>query len=124
MKYFISFLLGLGLNVDQAKMALKELAHFHALGMVLSKKNPKFFEEAKRNIDNFPWTLEEENWDDAFDYICDMICEDEKIAMHETIIKKTVNKNKNLEPLPPVEPWITIAHGDFWTNNILFKTGK
>ena len=124
-KYLINCLIP-GLDLEHARVAIKALAKFHALGMVLKYKHPdrvealKFY--AKYVITN----------QDFFQGIKDSVLK----ALHSN---SDISKYKsNWEPLMklgtenwmigiPEEPWSTIIHCDFWVNNIMFRknsTGK
>ncbi|XP_058804534.1 uncharacterized protein LOC131671813 [Phymastichus coffea] len=113
-----------GLNLNNAKLALKDLARFHTLSMALKEKNPTFFREAKKPLNALPFKLLGNEFDDAINYTIAAICKDPRIAKYEDRIRASIEANKDWEKvlsIVPEEPWVAISHGDFWVNNMLFQ---
>ncbi|XP_058804533.1 uncharacterized protein LOC131671812 [Phymastichus coffea] len=113
-----------GLDLGHAKMALRELARFHALSMALRKKKPSFFEEVKKSLNDFPFKMVENEFDDSIRHIISTVCEYPQTAKYEDRIRASIEANKDwikTMNTEPEEPWIAINHGDFWSNNMLFR---
>lgn len=105
-----------------AKLALIELAKFHALGIVCQQQRPEFFDLAKGPIE-VSMVTDSRVFDDMHDKFVKMLCANPKISQYEERIKKAFStgsgntildkKSKNI--------WKTFTHGDFWVSNILFR---
>ena len=111
-------------------MVLKEVARFHAIGLAVHEKDPQFFEEIKKCLQAFALSTdvyESDTYNRAIDNMCDEVCNDPIMGAYSDSIRNSVNKNRNWEFLRDFtieEPWISVTHGDLWTNNILFKKGN
>ena len=114
--------------MNHAKVALKELAHFHALGIAMNIENPEFLNEVKNYTNIFPFKLDSTStFANGIEHMCDVVCDDPEIIKYADRIRKTVGENRNWEfsrKFPVTGPWITVTHGDFWVNNILFCEGN
>lgn len=124
------------LNLDYAKVAIKHLGQFHACGKALSKYQPslhKYIQEHPHNYQEVVQILKQtpQNWHDDeiqvfFDKLIDSVY---KVCVLN--IKKnnstSIEQNINLESIMAAGlsgPWITLLHGDYRKDNILFKKGK
>lgn len=122
LKFFICYL---GLDLAHTKLALNELARFHALGVACMRLKPEIFAEAKKLMSEYPFELIQSEIEKFVTQTISMIAQDPRIAKYLDRIESSVkgfdwNTVLNAEP---EEPWITITHGDFWVNNMLFKNG-
>lgn len=121
---FFFFLRPLGLDLEHAKLALTELARFHALGMALKHHEAALFEEAKTCMREIPFDVTDMNQEAVICHLIKTICQDPRIAKYESRIWSIMPKNHaDVLEVQAVEPWVTIVHGDFWVNNIMFRTG-
>ncbi|XP_023245852.1 uncharacterized protein LOC106639834 [Copidosoma floridanum] len=112
-----------GLDVDHAKLAITELARYHALGIALKIKKPKLFEEGKKYLEVFPFDTDNDFFDVALEYTTDMICSDERIAKYGDKVREKMKKKwasiSQCEIANPI--WLGISHGDLWVNNLMFR---
>ncbi|KAL7300757.1 hypothetical protein TKK_0006734 [Trichogramma kaykai] len=116
-----------GIDYAHAKKALSKLAEYHALGIALRIKRPKIFEEAREVIDIIPFDMNIELFANIGETIMQTVCNDSRMAIYKDLVQKQIDDNKNFEcsyNMEAVEPWLTIHHGDFWVNNIMFKHDK
>ncbi|XP_031787101.1 uncharacterized protein LOC116417577 [Nasonia vitripennis] len=107
------------LDFHHATLALTALARYHALGVVLAQKRPHDFEKAKRETATLGFVADE--FEKGYDSLLQTFEEGPRFAKHLPKIRAafaTVKKGKLISGAK--EPWITIIHGDFWTNNLLF----
>ena len=109
--------------MDYTTIALSALARYHALGIALRIKNPELFEEAKQIIDIYPYE-KTTMFRNLADFFYEDICKDPRISKYKDRIKKTMDANRDLDyfhNVEKVEPWISITHGDYWVNNLMFS---
>lgn len=111
----------LGLDFRHAKVALTELAKYHALGIVCKQQNTEFFKLAKDIMEMNPVTITNEV-DDLIVQIRDILCSDIRISPYEDRMKKEFSEgwSKVLFTKQRDNIWMTFTHGDFWINNMLF----
>ncbi|XP_032457600.1 uncharacterized protein LOC103316332 isoform X1 [Nasonia vitripennis] len=115
-----------GLNYEHAKLVMTKLAHFHALGTALKMKKPKLFESVKKLINTKSFGMKEEEFQQVLNYFIQILCEDPRINQYKDRVKKVLTRSKDYDSFlgfQDIEPWISIGHGDFWKNNILFHYG-
>lgn len=115
-----------GLDFDHAKMAMRELARFHALGMAVKYKRPEFFEQSKPIVNALPFYLDNSEFEDVMAHTFKLICSDPRTAEYEGRVKAAVDANKgwdSFKEIKAVEPWVSYTHGDFWVNNMMFRQG-
>ncbi|KAJ8675792.1 hypothetical protein QAD02_011578 [Eretmocerus hayati] len=113
-----------GLNLNHAKLAISKLAQYHALGIVMRHRRPSFFEEAKKYMTSLPFETSESMFNEFVRNFMCSICTDLRIAKYKDRIRATIdacNGWQGFTNFKVVEPWITIIHGDFWVNNIMFN---
>lgn len=113
------------MNADQAREALKGLARYHALGLALKQKRPEFFKKviAQGEILSGDFSLFLEGLESILQNIRQEFSSNKHLNIIESIFENTFNWFKSMNgnvKLTPEEPWATITHGDFHTNNILF----
>lgn len=116
-----------GLDYEHAKLALRELARYHALGMALRKHNPKVYEVIAKNKNEIPFDVIDEEFEQMAENILDVLIRDPRIAPYKDRMRKSVIRGKDyvsVFKIDPVEPYVTINHGDFWVNNIMFHHGE
>lgn len=114
----------IGLDLEHTKIAVDQLAKFHAAAIGLKIKYPEFFETIV-----IP-ALEPTANDTAMVAVNAMVKRAHDIYKelpeaqpYMERIDKTLmyNYEVDLAFSKPSEPWGTIVHNDFWSNNILFK---
>lgn len=112
-----------------AESILKSLAAFHATGFGIKYKQPEKFQIIQDTFKNAMPAPEGPPPDDGPP---EHIILQKIIELHEFQPYKTKLQNlkNNLLPLVErymggqLEPWNTVAHGDFWGNNIMVKNGE
>ena len=115
-----------GLDLNHAKIALTELARYHALGMAMKYNRPADFEKARGPMSGIPVHLDDHEFDDVMDHMLEMVDTEPRMAEYAERAKRCINADrgyKSIRTTNAVEPWITITHGDFWINNIMFHKG-
>lgn len=113
-----------GLNYEQCRIALEKLAFFHAATAVLLEKTPETFEAYSKgtfdpahgtNLKYFSDVLRE------FANGAESLGFDATIAnKFKAIAPKVISKATQCYQKNPKE-FNVLNHGEFWTNNILFK---
>ncbi|XP_037896110.1 uncharacterized protein LOC119641470 [Glossina fuscipes] len=117
-----------GLDLNQCHLVIQKLAKFHALSMVLYKKNPDIFRyHLSANISENPSPLHDmykkailstieycENSTELKQYVSKLK------NFSEQIINKMIGVySRNLE-----DRLLVLNHGDLWINNIMFNNAK
>lgn len=113
-----------GLGLRHALLALRTLARFHAASAALLTKNPR----VPKDLPNFFKTSGRDLWTPFFESAIDMtakVCRtipdfDEYISWLEKFKEKGLDEFSEINE-PKSEGFNVIIHGDFWTNNMMFK---
>lgn len=108
------------LNIDFAKLAVKQLATFHGLAFVLKSKRPFSFKEYIESIE-VPYKFDQ-FWNDFVDkmiiFSLNFLEDDLKDKYEKVIIEKVKEYPKYMKENCKVR---TLCHGDYRHNNILVK---
>lgn len=109
-----------GLDVNYAKIALKSLARYHALGVALKHSDPDFFKRAVSHAKIVGLNLT--FMDSALQSSLKIFEETSEFKKHLAAIRTSFSNALGGKTFSssPEEPWATITHGDSWVNNILF----
>ncbi|XP_050454122.1 uncharacterized protein LOC126852884 [Cataglyphis hispanica] len=109
-----------GCDFEHARIAIRAMARFHALGMAVKYKQPEYFEVLKEHSKCIK--LETEDFAHMQSDILKRIAEDPEIAVHVDRCNAAMTNSfkYGLWDALPDEPWSTIIHSDFWVNNIMF----
>lgn len=108
-----------GVDLEHARKATELLAKFDALGIVAKKRYPQEFEKIKSVAQN-QGVYNVQGSEDLRRNIVSMIVE--RFPRYKAILEDINSRhrdNSNYE-LVTREPWTSICHNDFWTNNIMF----
>lgn len=107
--------------MDHAKLVIPALAKFHALGIAMKVKKPKYFEVLKQQAKTFsPEILK--NFEQMFLMGFENIYKQVPILVehHDRCVASGAAISTHWLKMPD-EPWSTIVHLDLWINNILFR---
>lgn len=108
--------------MEHAKVATTELARYHALGIALKTHKPAVFEESRKYME-FPFEMSEDEFQEIVDHTMKLISQDPRICNYVDRIKSTFVNLQTFLEYEAIEPWVSINHGDFWINNIMFCHG-
>ena len=117
-----TFFCPIGLDVEHAKFAIKELAKYHALGIICKKNEPDFFEKAKVTLSEPIFTGDSSGTEAIDKYLKSIIFSNPKISDFCYRIEKFFEDHCISSKLENTAegPWSSILHGDFWVNNIMY----
>lgn len=122
-----------GLDLDHAKLALKELGRFHGTSLAMKAAQPANFDHVKSGVQELVFVL------DAVPVFGASLENSLRMALMalevyraagETVIQEAVHKmqilrgsvfQKMLALVRPTEPLSVMCHGDFYINNMMFK---
>ncbi|XP_058791781.1 uncharacterized protein LOC131664583 isoform X2 [Phymastichus coffea] len=109
-----------GMDVHHARKALTSLARYHALGIAMKEKRPSFAKKAINQAGILG--IDFAQLDNAYTSTCEILMKIPRLKKYSAIIESSFEKAKDggSWKVNPIEPWVTITHGDFWTNNMLF----
>ncbi|XP_063994412.1 uncharacterized protein LOC135171764 isoform X2 [Diachasmimorpha longicaudata] len=113
-----------GCDLAHAKLVVKTIARFHALGMATKEKNPDFFEILKRQAQP-PDIANVEVWQVLCQQRIDDITDNPELKEYHEASRQALSQSiiDNWK-IPIPEPWSTITHADLWTNNIMFRNNN
>ncbi|XP_044016777.1 uncharacterized protein LOC122858134 [Aphidius gifuensis] len=113
----------LGCDLLHAKLAIKKLAEFHAFGLATKEKHSDLFNLFKKKSKCMEFK-DIDGWTKVVTKKLKFIENDKVMSVHFEDCKKAVESaGFNVWTDVPEEPWSTIIHADFWTNNIMFHKG-
>lgn len=104
-------------------MALIELAKYHALGILCKHRRPEFFNFTKNLIKVNVESYENVNNDCFIDQFMKILCSGAKINQYKDRVEKAFFKCRSSVNYCSDEEniWLTISHGDFYINNVMFR---
>lgn len=105
-------------------MAIKALARFHALGIACKQHRPDFFQNEVLSVAKVvEFNDDVGNRGNIFDLLFNMMFKDPRIAKYSERIKKLIDLSKTQSFANNVSsgPWLSLAHMDFWTSNVLYR---
>ncbi|OXU26565.1 hypothetical protein TSAR_012190 [Trichomalopsis sarcophagae] len=110
----------IGLDFEHSTLTLKSLAKFHAFGLAAKRHYPSDFDLIKVQSDLVGFgsrALEV-----GYAGIVNLFKTNPLFEQYSDCIEAIATCRKDVWDVNPVshEPWTTIIHGDFWTNNIMF----
>ena len=108
----------LGLDLEHARVAIRALARFHALGMVVKYKRPDDFEVLK--LHSKCLNFNPQNFQDLKNTMLNDFRTDTVISKYYSRIEPLLQMGTDIWTKTPEEPWSTIIHSDFWVNNMMF----
>ena len=113
------------MDLEHARVAIRALAKFHALGMAVKYKHPDQFEALKLHCKCFE--VNQDFFQGAKDTLIKALHSDSDINKYKSKWEPLMELGVENWIGIPKEPWSTIIHSDFWVNNIMFhknSTGK
>ncbi|XP_063224835.1 uncharacterized protein LOC134532340 [Bacillus rossius redtenbacheri] len=119
-----------GLDLRHAECALQHLARFHATAVAIRVKKPSVFQtkvlRALKPFKVIARTREDEEQSKRT-FLRKLrkipICEKHIDSLEQLFKKSMEERYSDYFPVPK-EPFATILHNDFWTNNMMFKYGE
>ncbi|RZF40054.1 hypothetical protein LSTR_LSTR002457 [Laodelphax striatellus] len=113
------------MDLDHCKTALGALADFHAASFLLHRKNPGLFEEVSRETMYVNSNIFQKSFIlNSFKTMSDVFEEFDNLRKYSPRLRKAAENvwDKVVEAVLCREEGLNVFnHGDFWTNNILFK---
>ncbi|XP_063995652.1 uncharacterized protein LOC135173007 [Diachasmimorpha longicaudata] len=113
-----------GCDLAHAKLAVKALANFHALGMATKEKHPEFFEELKVRGKCVAFGDPEKFKEMIARNFKEISENPETKEFRESLVDVMSINPFEAWQTPPCEPWSTIIHSDFWSNNLMFHNNS
>nr|CAD7442855.1 unnamed protein product [Timema bartmani] len=126
-----------GLDLEHSKLALQELARYHALSLAMKCLEPEAFLRTRHQIREVIFVQEAAHlFSPSLETACKMAIGGLRISALQAgddggpLLLKAVKAlesqrgtifNKMVGLVKPSEPFSVITHGDFWINNILFR---
>lgn len=108
------------MDLAHSKLAAKNLAIYHAIGIVCNKRKPEFVKTARATTDA-QFINKMDDFEMVNDQVREIICSDSRVDIYKDRIKKCFDFGWEVILQPAVEnEWSTFTHGDFWVNNMLF----
>lgn len=111
------------MDLEHAKAAITELARYHALGVALKSHKPEIFEESRKYMAEFPFEMSPDDFKKLVNHTIARIRQDPRICNYADRLRATYTNFQSFLDFEASEPWISIIHGDFWINNIMFRHG-
>lgn len=114
------------MNFQHAREAISLLAKFHALGIIAKKNYPDEFEKIKSTtvLSAFYDLHGTEKF--RKDFLTIVLKNDLRYNKNIAIIEEIEARHKNNRnyEMTTNEPWATVCHSDYWTNNLMFHTNQ
>lgn len=106
--------------MDHAKVTIPTLARFHAMGIALEQKRPELFKQAVALTQSIG--IDTNFMDVSFQSLLENFHETLSFKKYMHLIESSFANSINggTYARRSEEPWVTITHGDLWTNNMLF----
>ncbi|GAB0087773.1 hypothetical protein DMENIID0001_021190 [Sergentomyia squamirostris] len=101
------------LDVAHAKLALRKLAKYHASSIILKEKEPGIYEECNKAFLGRDYPDGTEFCLKNFDALLLVVSKSKKF--------RDVFIEKGIKLYEPDEYFNVLLHGDFWSNNMMFK---
>ncbi|XP_063236668.1 uncharacterized protein LOC134538964 isoform X2 [Bacillus rossius redtenbacheri] len=118
-----------GLDLKHLEYVVTRLARFHATATVLKLKKPEVFRDtvmkaaAEFNRAPPPDGGEDKGPEGILDTLSDLPVVQRFMARLKEVMAKEYAQFKKGEFPKPREPFATLLHNDFWTNNMMFSYG-
>ncbi|XP_014606693.1 PREDICTED: uncharacterized protein LOC106788184 [Polistes canadensis] len=114
----------IGVNLDHSRLAIRELARFHALGIAMKHNKPDEYDIIREGS-----KCPELEKDGFTEYYIPILKQIEKSPITRVYYDRcaAVLKSDKFFDLWLAEPegvWATIIHKDFWVNNVMFHSDE
>lgn len=112
--------------VDYLAAVLRELAKYHAVSFALKDQRPEHFAEHKKLVDITENCMSSENmrsmFTQCYQRVIDVLQNEEQKDIMRDIQRKFKQYFQACQNEVASDRFGVVTHGDFWNNNILFRT--
>ncbi|KAE8747623.1 EcKinase 19, partial [Frankliniella occidentalis] len=117
-----------GMDLDHCRLALRELAHLHALGIVMRRLRPEVFsgrafQETCHHFMHDRMDVYKEEMRTLEDTVVKQVLEEVPevlTLLDENALRKGIGTLSSRDTTHRKEPFYTVVHNDFWVNNMMF----